>query len=68
MRNATFKRVNGEFHARPFQGWEYRITGQHPDYTLTFNGSVIGMSDRRDLLIDAANLHLHDNISRKESP
>jgi hypothetical protein len=64
MRTPRFRKLNNESTARPFQGWEYKITGSHPDYTLSFNGMVIARSDRKDLLRDRANHHLQDHYPK----
>jgi hypothetical protein len=65
MRNAYFKKLNGEWTSRPFQGCLYKIV-RNPDssYHLTFNDAPLGNGDRIDLLKDLANQHLHDGILR----
>jgi len=61
MRAVKFKRTGGGRVARPFRGWEYRITGNHDEgYVLCFNGIQIGKSERVDLLRDLATIHLRD--------
>jgi hypothetical protein len=52
MRNATFKKFNGEWIARPFKGWEYRISKDATGFHLSFNGTAINHSaDRIDNIL-----------------